>query len=449
VTDDDPKSPKKPLVERDLRPLAIEWGGQVFEDRKERSNFAVATSLSNVCKILDVELVTDLDRGVQGYWGRVGHYSIAAFAVGLLGAGPLADLMKKNLTNLSFDLGTIRDENLDDLIKNAHADEGFIPLADVPDEVWKKLKSHPGGRDVGFTDHGRTTGPEHPQHYADIDIPYQPDGHHGPQNLRDLCLADDQFLSVKAWQDFYEKIGEDGGKQRDKFSKGILPFRVWQFFDAMKEFARDKDAERYVAAGGILAHYVGDACQPLHGSMYSNGDPSRKVKRRHPKTGVIETVNFADGVHSAYETKMLDRRKGDLLDAIGIAMPNGSHGLPLVNNGFEAAKAIVALMDKTANTLEPLKLCEFFQKHGANTHVATLDAMWGEFGDRTAEVMVLGIRYLAMIWQSAWEAGGGDAVPKSKLVKINQDRLRELYNDQDDPLLPSLTINEIDAVLRK
>jgi hypothetical protein len=36
------------------------------------------SSLSTVCRLLNVQMVTDLARGVQGYWGRVGHYSIAA-----------------------------------------------------------------------------------------------------------------------------------------------------------------------------------------------------------------------------------------------------------------------------------------------------------------------------------------------------------------------------------
>ena len=67
---------------------------------------------------------------------------------------------------------------------------------------------------------------------------------------------------------------DEHGAARDKFREGLLPFRVWQYFDALEKFARKKDVERFVAAAGTLAHYVGDACQPLHGSMYADGDPS-------------------------------------------------------------------------------------------------------------------------------------------------------------------------------
>lgn len=443
VTVDEPPRRKKPLAERDLRPLAVEWGGQSFGDRTRRSNFAVATSLSNVCKILDVELVTDLDRGVQGYWGRVGHYSIASLAIDLVGGNQrLRKLLRANVETLSYDLPTIRDEKLDALIKDAT----FIPLADVPDEVWKTYKTNPGGRDIAFAGAGRTTGPEHPTHYADIDIPY---GDHG-RTLRALCLADDSFLTVDAWLEYYARIAEgtgdgEGGAPRGRFNQGLLPFRVWQFFDGMVDFARARNAERFVAAAGIVAHYVGDACQPLHGSMYSNGDPSRKVERHHPQTGKVETVNFADGVHSAYETKMIDRFKSDLLQKIAGHLP-ASHGLTPVGSGHAAARAIVKLMDQVADIIAPLELCEAYQSLGASPTVPTLTGLWSRFGDRTAQVMALGIRTLAMIWQSAWAVGQGNKIPAGDLVTISDKVLRRHYNDRN--FVRSLALDEIGPVLR-
>ena len=47
----DGKEDNRPLPERDLRPLAIEWGAQVFAESGQRSTYSVATSLSNVSKI--------------------------------------------------------------------------------------------------------------------------------------------------------------------------------------------------------------------------------------------------------------------------------------------------------------------------------------------------------------------------------------------------------------
>ncbi len=46
----------------------------------------------------------------------------------------------------------------------------------------------------------------------------------------------------------------------------------------MVSFVKDGEAEKFVCAAGILSHYVGDACQPLHISYMFNGDPDHKVE---------------------------------------------------------------------------------------------------------------------------------------------------------------------------
>lgn len=127
----------------------------------------------------------------------------------------------------------------------------------------------------------RSQGPEHPCHYADIDEP-GPDG----SIVRDLCLQDIANLTVAKWQQFYDERGHSTPDKR-----GLLPFRVWQFYDAMVGFAKSKQVDQFVCAAGLLAHYVGDASQPLHGSYLADGYPDG--------TGA--------GVHSCYESKMIDR----------------------------------------------------------------------------------------------------------------------------------------------
>src|SRR4029079_17011345 len=99
-----------------------------------------------------------------------------------------------------------------------------------------------GGRDIA-----RNTGPEHPTHYCDIDEP-GPDG----TTLRALCIKDPANVSVAVWQRFYDDTHHPGSADR-----GCLPFRVWQFHDAMVELVRAKDYAGYVCASGLGAHYGG------------------------------------------------------------------------------------------------------------------------------------------------------------------------------------------------
>ncbi|WP_050425892.1 hypothetical protein [Bradyrhizobium tropiciagri] len=446
TTEDDAANPK-PLPKRDLRPLAVAWGGQVFEESGVRSAFSIATSLSNVCKLLDVELVTDQSRGVSGYWGRTGHYSIAAFAVALVGDTDLRDFLNRNLGILSFDLDTIAEKGFDKSV--GQLGDNFVPLADVPDEIWKKLdhgkNGREGGRDVSAGPHG-SDGPEHPNHYADID------GEIGPhKTFRAACLADDSNLTVDAWLQYYETMAakakadgdEDGARRhRNKLKQGLLPFRVWQFFDAMVAFVENKDVVGFLTAAGAAAHYMGDASQPLHGSVYSDGDASRTVTRHHPRTGEDEEVSYGSGVHSAFETAMIADKAAQLFPLIKQELSGpGGHALPLLTSGKAMAKATVELMDKVAGILEPMRILDSYEQAGAGTRKATLDGMWKDLGDDTAQVMALGARYLAMLWESAWVHGKGSDIPVRNLTDQNPQDVRARYIQTS--FVPSLTLDKI------
>lgn len=442
-----------PLKSRDLRPLAMEWGGQVFADSAKRSTFAVATYLSGVCRLLNVELVNDVSRGVSGYWGRVGHYSIAVFATQLVADPSLKALLTANLELLSFDLDMIKGgHTLDKLLADREKIGGFVPLADVPDEVWKKRpppakNGRIGGRDNRATPTG-SNGPEHPNHYADIDDPYPPTN----TTWRQQCLNDPNNISAQAWQRFYADIAkycEDNGdhdlahQYRDPLHQGLLPLRVWQLFDAMVTLLNQHDIVGFLTAAGICAHYIGDASQPLHGSVLADGDPRQRADRLNAHG---QPAKFGEGVHVAYESEMVTRKANDLVELITDKLP-AQHGLQLSTDGKDAARATLVLMDDAANILPPRSILECFEKNldGDHVHVSTLDAMWEELGDQTADVMVLGARTLAMTWDAAWAIGNGRSVTDQQLGAVDQSEIQRRYTDTS--FVPSLTLEQIEPQL--
>lgn len=346
----------------------------------------------------------------QPHWGRTGHYTIASFACDQVKPAGLTKLMTANADRISM-----RIENA--AIENAAANGAFVPLADVPDLVWKNLPTAvKGGRDTAFR-----TGPEHPTHYADIDQPL--DG----TTLRERCVADPANVSVPVWQDYYTRLGHTVPDER-----GLLPFRVWQFFDAMVAAIMDKDLARYVAAAGLLAHYVGDACQPLHGSYLSDGFPDGTAK----------------GVHSAYESTMVDRHEAEIVAAIATTIAEAAAPAG-VTSGPEAAVAVVQLMDRSATSIDPHDLVTSYAavatKPGDDT-LAVTDALWSRFGEHTIRLLVDGALTLAAIWQSAWTVADGDStfagVP---LTAVDQDVLQALY--EDPGFVPSLVLDGIGPVL--
>ena len=442
-----------PLSQRLLRPFAVEWGGQVLGDETRHATFAVATSLSNVCHLLDVELVTDLNRQVSGYWGRTGHYSIASFAIEQISDPMLKQLMRANAALLSFDLARVDERGFDKSVGQISASDGFLPLADVPDEIWKKLPKNLGGRTGGRDTSGgtgRSDGPEHPTHYADIDAHYPPH----EQNLRELCRSDpDTYLTVPAWLTYYDALRRQAQASHDsaaaaqyanKLKQGLLPFRLWQFFDAMVGFAKEGDVLRFLAAAGIAAHYMGDASQPLHGSILADGDKSREGSGADPETG--RPLPYGSGVHSAFETNMISRHAPDLLGRIHAELAAPAPLPPRCTSGAEMARAAIELMHDVATTLPPENIIEAFVEAGGTSRVAVLDAMYASLATPTAQVMASGARYLAMLWDSAWLTGAGFRIQKEQLIGQDPLALRSVYIDAN--FIPSHTLDEMSDVLR-
>lgn len=355
------------------RPFAVQWGGQVFGG-STRFRIALATSLSTILRSLDVDLITGWNIGHNEYWGKVGHFKVAATACSII-KGPAKNVIQKNAENISFTDPDIRDKKVSPKPKE------FVPLADVADLVWRTTRKKDSAN-----------------HFADMDEVAKAGKFKGKTLLQ--LTANGGNLQPQTWVDFYESIGVDKGHM------GALPFRVWQMFDdAVADLAKGR-IDRWVAAMGLMAHYVGDACQPLHVSFLHHGRPG------HPEE---------EKVHSVYETQMLDRNTLDLVQKVNAAAA-ALKPLPRVTSGSEAAGAIVALMRRTVKTIEPIEVIDAYNDADGRER---LPHMWDVLGDRTALCIAHGAQTLAMLWDSAWIAGGAPA----KAPLISQQVLMNLYND--------------------
>jgi hypothetical protein len=413
------------LVQRDgpLRPLALQWGGQgVLGSDGEVFDFALASSLTNILRLLDVELVVDQNIGAQPFWGKTGHYSLAAAAclqTSLLSA-KLEKLLAANQDRISFVGLDLDPKVIDQATKDAKKQGTFVPLADVADVIWKNLPSKvTGGRDTGSR-----SGPEHPVHYADIDEPRPSD----QKTLRQLSLADpDANVTVPFWRSFYDACGHAASSER-----GAIPFRCWQFYDAMVAALQADDLVGYAAAAGLRAHYVGDACPPLHGSMHADGLPDGRGK----------------GVHSAYETAMVDHRAPEILEQLTQRLPATPHPTR-PTSGQGVAIAVVELMARTAANVDPLALVNLYAATtttGSKSKAVTT-VLWNAFGAGTVACLCDGTVTLATIWEAAWRAGDGNQRFKTaRMVALSKQDLQDRYVDPQ--FVPSLDLDHIQPALQ-
>lgn len=391
-------------------------------------SFALATLLSRVCALLEVDPVADWNVDQTDTWGSIGHFSIAARTlVALSGRFPKLDtLMNNNALIVSHDDETIMRGDFSGM-----GSERFVPMADVPDFFWKPR--------VGKQGHTRPF--EGPNHFADMDQP-GPDG----KTLLDLS-EDDDFINPDRWEAFYDSVNDIlSGKPIAPEHRGLLPFRVWQLFDAMVEFASAGQADNFVCAAGVLAHYVGDACQPLHISFLHDGDPNRPAEHtfsRGKRAGETEQRPLGQGVHSAYEDAMVHDHREDILD--GLKKTPKVAQKELVTSGFEAARAVIGLMRNTFELIPPEDLVQTYIDTGKSGKAATA-ALWKEFGKKTISVMQDGSHLLAVLWESAWAAGEGETNVRSTRALTEPEAMEIVTHPE---FVPSTTVDKIGALLKR
>lgn len=364
------------------RPLAVQWGGTVLGAQETPSTFALASNLSTICRELNVDVYRGPAVAAFEYWGEVGHQRIGEIATGLVKDPKLKKLLAANSKNIGV-------------------------LANYPDTLWKRKPKPP------------TRKAENPTHYADIDLAIN-----GQKSLDELT-PDPKSLKTATWRKYYANVD---------ISPGILPFRVWQVYQEIVRIVKTKNVAEIVAAMGILAHYIGDSCQPLHGSYLTNGHPFFDADGNE----VDEMLGHNDpmwgrGVHAAYESEMISDNASELRKRV-LATLKDDHGMKLVTSGRDAGWESLELLRRSMKRIEPVDLVDSY---------ANGEDLWATYQDETVATMADGCRVLAMLWDSAWAAGNGKSISDDALIGIKRTRLEEICRADGD-FLESPSIETID-----
>ncbi len=399
------------ISDKDLRPIAVQWGGQVFADGngRQQSSYALATCLSTVCNHLDVDVIRDWNIGVSEYWGEVGHFAIGALActVKFSGLPGLAKFLSRNIRQVGFEEADLR--NPDKVLKN-RAHFKFVPLADVADDVWRITRASQG-----------ETGDDGNNHFADMDQKAESGPFKG-KTLLQLTENDDN-VDPAVWSEFYK--GVSGTRP------GALPFRVWQGYNEMVDALKKKDILGFLCAAGTTAHYVGDACQPLHVSRLHHGFPENQT-------------TTSKKVHSTYETEMLNvpEHTDALITGIIAGLKNRSV-TGSFKDGKGAAVRVIALMRDTIMKLPPIDIVNAYNAESGPAK--RIERLWHDFGTKTIARMVDGCVCMADIWASAWKEGKGEDLPASALTAQDQQKLQDLYRKAS--FFPSMSLAKMIPLL--
>lgn len=407
---------------RRLRPVALQWGGGKLRGSEEEqpTPFALATLTATVCRMLDVDIIQDWNIGHSEYWGKIAHFKIGAAACDLLAEPKLRKLMGNNVERIGFP-----DRELAKGSAFRVGRHGFVPLADVPDYVWIAA-AHGQSSGDGPADSRSARANEGPQHFADMD--QKGKGKFAGKTLLDLCGNPDN-ISADVWRDYYAGFKKKGP------DPGALPFRTWQIYESMVRAAKAGDAMGFVGAAGVLSHYVGDACQPLHVSHLHHGHAPTDDKKSDAYKAYKKTAAYK--VHAIYEEGMFEARPAEALQGINEAV-KGMSAKADVKSGYEAARSVVDLMRTSIDGLRP----DFIIKTDELDETAKNRAshFWEKLGAKTVKLIAGGCLRLACLWESAWREGNG-AKNVTRLDAISEPVLQNLYRRND--FLPALTFDEM------
>jgi hypothetical protein len=174
---------------------------------------------------------------------------------------------------------------------------------------------------------------------------------------------------------------------------------VAQLYGLMVEAVRGAEVLRYVATAGVLAHYVGDACRPLHAS--------------------------------------------EVLAGVNTALADHPPGPPKVTGSDEAADAAVALMQRTIDAIPPADIVAVFTVDpGPGTNRPVVEHLWRSHhqparrrGENGGDAVECGLR-----------EGGGETIDTTAIKPLSKPALQKLDTSTD--FAPSVWLKDWDTLPR-
>jgi hypothetical protein len=246
------------------------------------------------------------------------------------------------------------------------------------------------------------------------------------------------------WREYFDGFAASGVGPEE----GALPFRVWQLWDLMVDALKAKGVKSFVATAGVLAHYVGDASQPLHSSYLHHGPipmldrPGGKFPVRR---GTAEYEEFKKQrpakIHAVYEQMMMEVDTLDALESVDALLDSAHVTSTGIDNGWEAARATFDVMSDALARLPPETLIGLDDP--TLTQPERARRFWASAKVRSETIRSLAAStvLLARLWASAWRVGKGKNLPAAKLNVFSEPELQALYKTKG--FAPALTLTQM------
>ncbi len=199
------------------------------------------------------------------------------------------------------------------------------------------------------------------------------------------------YIDIDNYPEFFNgTLSTDLNKLADRYtwhtvtSNGIVPWAITTEIDSMGTLMASGNWDMAWQAAADLGHYVADSHQPLHLTRNYNGK-----------------MTGNDGIHSRYETKMLNGRLGDLRLPSGKAMYWDS----VIDTVFQTIHTVypyndmILTADNAASSQDPDYDSTYY------------DLMWDALDSVTIDAINRSILDLASVWYTTWINAGSPYPP--------------------------------------
>jgi len=242
-------------------------------------------------------------------------------------------------------------------------------------------------------------------HSSDADYRRSSDPNEAPRHFIDIDNYPEYIATGRIPQDLDSLIAIHGSTF--VYDNGILPFSIMATADSIKKYFQLQNYPKAMLHAADLGHYVGDGHNPLHITRNYNGQYTNQ-----------------NGVHSRYETQLINRDSGNIIYSFesAVYIPNiNQFVFDFLYNNYTYVDSVLKY-DSIANAMAPGYGTAYYQRY------------WQLAGNFTIMLFNNASHFISSLIYTSWvNAGGAVSISATETSLPEKPFLAQNYPNPFNP----------------
>ena len=197
-------------------------------------------------------------------------------------------------------------------------------------------------------------------------------------------------------------------------TSGTVPFAIIAYTDSVKNYFLQHNWQKAMLRAADVGHYVADSHQPLHITQWYDG-----------------WSNYSDGIHSRYETGMINRDSAYIIytgDSASYISNINQFAFDIVYNNYKYVDSVYRC-DSIAHTIA-----------GNTNSTLYYQEFWNRAGTFTTQLFKNASKSIAALIYTAW-VNAGSPLPTTGIIPVAGNVTNyKLHQNYPNPFNPSTKI---------